>query len=83
MTDLLLHQLALWDRKVQRDDLNCPGPTSMQAGSGHAVCGGRVRMRTGSIQIRLNEDWTRDLPRWKRFVMLAAAYPLRGRYGYL
>jgi hypothetical protein len=57
-------------------------PGGLHLGSSHTVAGGRVRMRTGLLPLRLDEEWRTALPsRLRRFVS-AATWPLRRRYGY-
>jgi hypothetical protein len=75
--------LELWGRRPGPGDLDFLGPDGLQGGASHAIAGGRVRMRTGPIQLRLDEAWRRELPRWKRAVTVACTYPLMRRYGYL
>jgi hypothetical protein len=57
-------------------------PEGLRVGGSHTVAGGRVRMRTGRMPLRLDEEWRTALPsRLRRFVS-AATWPLRRRYGY-
>jgi hypothetical protein len=58
------------------------GPDGLATGASHAIAGGRVRMRSGPVPLRLDEAWRRELPRWKQLVTVAATWPLMRRYGY-
>ncbi len=58
------------------------GPEGLATGASHAIAGGRVRMRTGPVPLRLDEAWRRELPRWKQVVTVAVTWPLMRRYGY-
>ena len=78
MADLL----ALWDLEVHDGDLAFLGEEGLSSGASHAIAGGRIRMRTGPIQLRLDEAWRRELPQWKKAVTVSATYPLMRRYGY-
>lgn len=57
-------------------------PDGLATGASHAIAGGRVRMRSGTVPLRLDEAWRRELPRWKQLVTVAATWPLMRRYGY-
>lgn len=58
------------------------GPDGFSTGGGHAVAGGRIRMASGTVPLRLDEKWRRELPRWKQVVTVVATWPLMRRYGY-
>jgi len=74
--------VALWSRELHAEDLSFLTPDGVRTGQSHAVAGGRIRMRTGPVPLRLDEAWRRELPIWKRAVILAATGPLMRRYGY-
>jgi hypothetical protein len=57
-------------------------PDGLQLGESHTVFGGRVRMRTGVMPLRLDEEWRSALPAPLRRFVSAATWPLRRRYGY-
>jgi hypothetical protein len=57
------------------------GKSFEQAGS-HAVAGGRIRMRTGTIALSLDEKWRREYGPWRRRLVAAMTWPLRSMYGY-
>lgn len=57
-------------------------PGGVRLGSSHTVAGGRVRMRTGVLPLRLDEEWRTALPASLRRFVSAATWPLRRRYGY-
>jgi hypothetical protein len=55
---------------------------SISRGSSHAAAGGRVRLETGRLPLRLDESWRQALsPRLQRMIRLVAG-PLMRRYGY-
>lgn len=58
------------------------GPDGLQTGASHAIAGGRVRMQSGTLALRVDEKWRRELPRWKQVVTVAFTWPLLRRYGY-
>jgi hypothetical protein len=48
----------------------------------HVVAGGRIRLASGTMPLRLDEQWRRDMPsRSRRLVELMTA-PVRRKYGY-
>ncbi len=51
-------------------------------GSSHTVAGGRIRMRTGTMKLELDEKWRRDYAPGRRRFVAAVTWPLRRRYGY-
>ncbi len=74
--------LALWGKDVVDGDLDFLADEGLLSGASHAIAGGRVRLRTGHIQLRLDETWRRELPQWRQTATVAATYPLMRRYGY-
>ena len=54
----------------------------LRTGASHAAAGGRVRLRTGVMPLRLDEAWRRELPRGVRAATVGATWPLMRRYGY-
>ncbi len=54
----------------------------LQLASSHAVAGGRVRFKTGVLELRLDEAWRQQLSTSKQRFVEAATWPLRRRYGY-
>ena len=57
-------------------------PGGLRIGASHTVFGGRVRMRTGVLPLRLDEEWRTALPVRRRRFVSAATWPVRWRYGY-
>lgn len=57
-------------------------PVGLSTGGSHAIAGGRVRMQTGTVSLRLDEAWRRELPGWRRAVTALLCGPLMRRYGY-
>jgi hypothetical protein len=54
----------------------------LRVGESHSVAGGRVRMRTGPMALRLDEEWRTALPASLRRFVSAATWPVRRRFGY-
>lgn len=48
----------------------------------HLVAGNRVRMETGSIRLRVSDEWKTELPASLRRVVSLLTWPLSRRYGY-
>ncbi len=64
------------------DPFGFVGPDGITVPRTHVVAGGRIRLGTGSMALRLDEQWRRDMPtRSRRLVELMTA-PVRRRYGY-
>lgn len=57
-------------------------PEGLTTRGSHALAGGRVRMQTGTLPLRLDEAWRRDLASWRRAVTTLVCAPLMRRYGY-
>lgn len=52
------------------------------AGHRHTVAGGRVRMRSGPISLRLDEEWRTGLAPGRRRLVAWATWATRRRFGY-
>jgi len=79
----VMHQvLALTGAEPDAAATSFLGPAGLTTGKSHAVAGGRIRMKTGPLELRLDEAWRRELPPWKRAVTGLVAGPLMRRYGY-
>jgi hypothetical protein len=48
----------------------------------HTVAGNPNRFKTGQVTIRLDDEWTRRMPRTRRLVVRALLWPFLLRYGY-
>lgn len=48
----------------------------------HAVSGNPMRFRSGDIEIRSDDAWTRELPSRNRALVSAITFPFRHRFGY-
>ena len=48
----------------------------------HTVAGNVDRHRTGRVELRLDDEWARSMPRPQRRLVAAATFPMRLRYGY-
>ena len=48
----------------------------------HVVAGGRIRLANGTMPLRLDEQWQRDMPPASRRLVEVMTAPVRSRYGY-
>jgi Sulfotransferase family len=48
----------------------------------HTVSGNPLRFRTGRLQLRVDEEWRRAMPRRQRLAVAVITWPLLLRYGY-
>jgi hypothetical protein len=48
----------------------------------HTVSGNPMRFRTGRLELRIDEEWRRAMPRRQRLAVAAITWPLLLRYGY-
>jgi hypothetical protein len=48
----------------------------------HSVSGNPMRFRTGTVPIKLDDQWRRDMPRRDRRLVTLLAWPLLRAYGY-
>lgn len=48
----------------------------------HVVAGGRIRLLSGPMELRLDDAWTRQMPRPARRLVEVMTLPLRRAYGY-
>lgn len=58
-------------------------PTRVILGAHHTVHGNPVRFSTGSVELRLDDEWSRKLPPTVRRIMTVLTFPLLFKYGYL
>jgi len=57
-------------------------PHTVQLGPTHAVAGNIARLTRGPVQLQLDDEWTRRMPRMSRLLVSALTWPWRRRYGY-
>lgn len=74
--------LGLWGATPTEDDLSFLTPEGLRTGTSHAVAGGRVRLSSGTVPLRLDERWQAELEPWRVRLTVAATWPLMRRYGY-
>lgn len=74
--------LNLWSVEAAADDLAFLTPDGLKTGTSHAVAGGRIRLRSGPLPLRLDQSWRHELSPWRIRLTEAATYPLMKRYGY-
>jgi hypothetical protein len=48
----------------------------------HVVAGGRIRLASGTMPLRLDEQWRRDMPARSRRLVEVVTAPVRRKYGY-
>lgn len=48
----------------------------------HVIAGGRIRLHSGVMPLRLDEDWRRRMPRRAKALVDTMTLPTRWRYGY-
>jgi hypothetical protein len=68
---------------VRGADLAFVGAGSVELGPNHTVAGSRMRLQRGTVPVRLDDDWRRDLRRGHRRAVTALSLPLLAGYGYL
>lgn len=49
----------------------------------HTVSGNPVRFATGRLELALDDEWRRAMPRWEKSVVTALTFPTLRAYGYL
>jgi hypothetical protein len=70
---------------VREDPLNSsPFVTSREVkmGISHTISGNPSRFQTGTIELRLDEEWRSKMRRGDRMLVTALTWPLLSRYGY-
>ncbi|GES01374.1 sulfotransferase [Acrocarpospora corrugata] len=67
---------------VDADELPLVGDSTVKMSPTHTVAGNVARHQSGEIELRLDTEWSRALPRAQRVLVECATYPLRNRYGY-
>lgn len=74
--------MALWGEQPRAGDLDFLTPDGLRTGTSHAVAGGRVRLASGPLPLRLDERWRAELDPWRSRLTVALTWPLMRRYGY-
>jgi hypothetical protein len=67
---------------VLSDDVDFIDGTKVDLAADHLVAGNRVRLQSGLVDLRVDEEWQTGLTRMQRHVVSAATWPLLRRYGY-
>jgi hypothetical protein len=49
----------------------------------HTVAGSLMRLKQGTLKVRLDDEWTRSLPARDRRLVTALTWPFLRRYGYV
>ena len=55
----------------------------IEFGLDHTIGGNPNRFNAGKAEIRTDDAWQRDMPRWQQAAMSAMTFPVLARYGYL
>jgi hypothetical protein len=58
------------------------GPRTVVLDTDHTVAGNPLRFRTGELEIRADDEWRRAMPRTRRALVGAMAFPSTLRYRY-
>ena len=66
-----------------RVDLTAFRTAEFELDTNHTVAGNRMRLQRGPIAVRVDDEWTRRLPRSHRRLVTLLSWPLLRRYGYL
>lgn len=74
--------MALWGTSPVVGDLDFITPDGLRTGTSHAVAGGRVRLSSGPLPLRLDDRWRRELSPWRSRLTVAVTWPLMRHYGY-
>jgi hypothetical protein len=64
-------------------DVGAFGEGAFELGVNHTVAGNRVRLHRGSVPVRLDDEWTRTMPRPHRRLVTLLSWPLLRAYGYV
>jgi hypothetical protein len=64
-------------------DLDFIGDGEVQLGTNHTVAGNRMRLYRGTLPLRVDDDWRRDLSSGHQRAVTLASWPLLRQYGYL
>lgn len=85
--DFLANPRASFERVLELTDekdsgLPLAGEREVKLGVSHTVSGNPNRFNTGSVELKLDEAWKKEMRPKDRTVVTALASPLLGRYGY-
>lgn len=80
LTEIL--RVSAPEQPVGPETLAFLGDDGLHLGSSHTVAGGRIRMRTGIMPLRLDDAWRTGLAGARRRAVDVVTGPLRRRYGY-
>jgi hypothetical protein len=74
---------ALHGRRLTVDDLAFIHDDLVDLPPDHLVAGNRVRLHTGPLRLKLDDEWSRKLTPRERRTVSSVTWPLLRRYGYL
>ncbi len=78
----LIRVAALHDVAVRPDELDFLSDGGVRPAASHTIAGSRIRLSTGVMTLRVDEEWRRSLPPGRRRFVAAATAMSRWRYGY-
>lgn len=64
-------------------DLPFVSERSIQLGVSHTISGNPMRLQTGAVELRPDEEWRVKMRKGDRTLVTALTFPLLSRYGYL
>jgi hypothetical protein len=62
-------------------DLPLIGERTIDFRATHSLCGNPDRLRTGPVELRLDDEWTRELSSADRLLIASLTWPFLLRYG--
>ena len=78
----LARMLQALGEPVRQEDLAFVSDGKVALGANHTVMGNPIRMTTGPVDLRLDEQWRTAMGRRQRGMVTALTKPLLRRYGY-
>jgi hypothetical protein len=74
--------LDLTGRDAPDDVFDYVAPEGITVPRTHVVAGGRIRLASGTMPLRVDEQWQRDMPAGSRRLVEVMTAPARRKYGY-
>ncbi|MFC4783456.1 sulfotransferase [Nocardioides sp. MAHUQ-72] len=74
--------LALTGQDAPESTFDYVTPEGITVPRTHVVAGGRIRLASGTMPLRLDEQWQRDMPSRSRRLVEVMTAPVRWKYGY-
>jgi hypothetical protein len=69
---------------IGENNLSLPAinKNQLEIAGNHTVSGNPVRFSSGTVTLRLDDEWRSQMKRSHRLIVDSIAWPLLGRYGY-